>query len=220
MKTLAPIFVVLIILMAFISAMNAQTQNRIYNPDLPQHLVFQWRIETDAVHPQWNNNDFTITRSSEGMVVFYGTYQSLAHALASVPALPQNVNTENVSLVPFFNQRSITAADAFALMGSFNNAYAMEENAVSFSVYFQTFETVVHSTAVPQIEEELSFEIQPNYSFAYSAGEFESLEAAENYKNQLVNNGYPGAEVNKYLNGQKVAMLELEEIFAYVDWNY
>lgn len=222
MKTLAPIFVVLIILMAFISALNAQT-SRIFNPDLPRHLVFQWRIETDAVHSTWQNTDFTITRDNSGMVVFYGLYGSLAHALAELPLLPPNVKKEDLSLVPFFNQRSIIAADAFALVGNRNGSEmtkADEETAVAFTVYFGTYERPIRSGDINTVREVLSFELQPNHTFAYSAGEFPSLESAEEYKDYLSSNGYPHAEVNKYLNGQKVAMLDYQELYAFVDWNY
>lgn len=224
MKNLAPIFVVLIILMAFISALSAQSiqTTRIYNPELPKHLVFQWRIETPSVHPSWSNEAFTIHRDAKGLVVYYGTYTSLADALDNMPTLPEHVSKENLSLTPFFNQKSITAADAFALMGNYNY-YDMTgqkpEEAVSFNVYFGTYENVLPMHAFATIKEDLSFEIQPNRTFAYSAGEFGSLEEAETYQQELVAKGFEYAEVNKYLHGQRVAMLDMDALFAYVNWS-
>ncbi|MDA7836570.1 hypothetical protein N9A49_04090 [Salibacteraceae bacterium] len=58
----------------------------------------------------------------------------------------------------------------------------------------------------------------PNYHYAYSAGLFSSMDKAESYAQELQSGGYPYAEVNKYLNGQKVAMLDEQEIYAYVQW--
>lgn len=219
MKNLAPIFVVLILLMAFISALSAQT--RIFNPELPKHLVFQWRIETPSVHPTWKNHDFTIQRDANGLVVYYGTYASLEEALANMPDLPDHVSKEDVSLTPFFNQKSITAADAFALMGNYNYYDMTGEKpmeAISFTVYFGTYDQLLAPSSFVTIKQDLSFEIQPNYTFAYSAGAFNTMEEAEDYQRELVNKGFEYAEVNKYLNGQRIAMLELDEIYAYAQW--
>ena len=62
--------------------------------------------------------------------------------MAQMPALPEGVEAKDVSLVPFFNQTSITAADAFILMGdrTWYDANNLEmPDAVSFTVYFDTF---------------------------------------------------------------------------------
>ena len=66
----------------------------------------------------------------------------------------------------------------------------------------------------------LSFEILPNRTFAYSAGTFNSLDEAETFRDSLQDKGYDYAEVNKFLNGQKLAMNDLEEIFAYATSGY
>lgn len=92
------------------------------------------------------------------------------------------------------------------------------EEAVSFSVYFQTFETPQGHRLINEIDEILSFEVMPNYQYAYSAGLFGSLDKAEDYAKVLQEKGYPYAEVNKYLNGQKVAMLDEFQLYAYVQW--
>ena len=99
MKALAPVFFVLILLLALVSAVSAQ--NKIHNPELPKHLVFQWRIETQQVHGTWSNEDFSIVRSDDKLVVYYGEYRSLEDALASLPKLPKSVRKSDVSLVPF-----------------------------------------------------------------------------------------------------------------------
>lgn len=219
MKALAPVFFVLILLLALVSAVSAQ--NKIHNPELPKHLVFQWRIETQQVHGSWSNDDFSIVRTGDELVVFYGEYRSLEDALANVPKLPKSVKKSSVSLVPFFNQRSITAQDAFVLLGNHNDRDVsgdIYEEAVSFSVYFQTFETPQGHRLINEIDEILSFEVMPNYHYAYSAGLFGSLDQAEGYAKVLQEKGYPYAEVNKYLNGQKVAMLDEFQIYAYVQW--
>jgi len=69
MKALAPVFLVLAILLAFVSAVSAQS--KIYNSDLPQHLVFQWQIQTDQVGGNWKNEDFSVSRGNEGLVVLW-----------------------------------------------------------------------------------------------------------------------------------------------------
>lgn len=219
MKNLAPVFIMLIILIAFVSAVSAQS--KIYNPNLDKGLVFQWRIETETAHPNWKNQDFTVLRGSEGMVIYYGNFRSMASALEGVPALPEGVSTDQVTLVPFFNRKSISTTDALALMGNLNwfDVHHIEiKEAVSFTVYFDTFLNPISPHSVNEIKEDLSFEILPNRTFAYSAGHFNTLQEAETYRNNLVKMGYEYAEVNKYLNGEKVAMHELEEIFAYVEW--
>jgi len=219
MKALAPVFFVLILLLALVSAVSAQ--NKIHNPELPKHLVFQWRIETQQIHGSWSNEDFSIARTEDKLVVYYGEYRSLEDALANVPKLPKSVKKSDVSLVPFFNQRSISAQDAFVLLGNHNDRDVsgdIYEEAVSFSVYFQTFETPQGHRLINEIDEILSFEVMPNYHYAYSAGLFGSLDQAEEYAKVLQQKGYPYAEVNKYLNGQKVAMLDEFQLYAYVQW--
>ena len=173
---------------------------------------------TETVNSDWSNEDFTISRTSKGLVVYYGEFKSLAAAMAELPTLPEGGDIKDVSLVPFFNQTSISTADAFTLMGDrtwFDANNVQMEDAVSFTVYFDTFITPISPYKFDDIEEELSFEILPNRTFAYSAGEFRSLEDAEAYQEELRELGYEYAEVNKYLNGQKVALNELEEIYAY-----
>ena len=92
------------------------------------------------------------------------------------------------------------------------------EEAVSFSVYFETFETPQGHRLVNEIDEVISFEVMPNYHYAYSAGLFGSLDQAESYAEEMQAKGYPFAEVNKYLNGQKVAMLDEFQLYAYAQW--
>lgn len=219
MKALAPVFFVLILLLALVSAVSAQ--HKIHNPELPKHLVFQWRIETPQVDASWKNDDFSIVRSSDGLVVYFGEYRSLEQALDNLPTLPSGVNKAAVTLVPFFNQRSISAQDAFVLLGNQNDRDVngdIYEEAVSFTVYFETFETPQGHRLVDEISEMLSFEVLPNYHYAYSAGLFGSLDKAETYAQELQTKGYPFAEVNKYLNGQKVAMIDEFQLYAYVQW--
>ena len=221
MKKLAPVFIALLLLMAFVSVSKAQS--KIYNPELPKSLVFQWKIVSENVHPSWKNESFTISRTDAGLTIFYGTYSSLAEAMGNMPKLPKNVGVEKVTLIPFFNQESISTADAFALMGNkiwFDITGIPEEDAVSFTVYFDTYITPISRHSVKDIEEVLSFEILPNRTFAYSAGTFNSLDEAETFRDSLQDKGYDYAEVNKFLNGQKLAMNDLEEIFAYATSGY
>lgn len=216
MKKLIPVFIALFTLLLFVSAVNAQS--KIHNPELPKGLVFQWRIVTETVNSSWSNDDFTIRRTTDGLVIFYGEYKDLASAMAGLPELPEDTEVKDVSLIPFFNQKSISASDAFTLMGDrtwFDANNEEMEDAVSFTVYFETFVTPISSHSIEDIDEALSFEILPNRTFAYSAGEFKTLEEAEEYEAELKSMGYESAQVNKFLNGQKVAMHELEEIYAY-----
>jgi hypothetical protein len=178
--------------LALVSAVSAQ--NKIHNPELPKHLVFQWRIETQQIHGSWSNEDFSIARTEDKLVVYYGEYRSLEDALANVPKLPKSVKKSDVSLVPFFNQRSISAQDAFVLLGNHNDRDVsgdIYEEAVSFSVYFQTFETPQGHRLINEIDEILSFEVMPNYHYAYSAGLFGSLDQAEEYAKVLQQKGIP-----------------------------
>lgn len=92
MKALAPVFFVLILLLALVSAVSAQ--NKIHNPELPKHLVFQWRIETQQVQGSWSNDDFSIVRTEDDLVVYYGEYRSLEDALANLPKLPKSVKNQ------------------------------------------------------------------------------------------------------------------------------
>lgn len=218
MKSLAPVFVVLIILMAFLSAVTAQT--RIHNPELPKSLVFQWRIEAEVVHPSWSNADFSISRSGNSMVIFYGVFGSFESALAEMPELPAGVSKDQVSLIPFFNQHSINAMDAFALMGGLGRNVAdnpEDREVVSFTVYFGTYESIQESFT--EIDQPLSFKVLPGYLIEYSAGEFANLEEAEACRSRLTQAGYEFAEVNKYLNGQHVAMLDEQQLYAFAQWS-
>ncbi|MEZ4720380.1 MAG: hypothetical protein R2813_00715 [Flavobacteriales bacterium] len=218
MKNLLPIVVALIMLMVFAAVVPAQT--RIHNPNLPKSLVFQWKIQCNAVHSDWRNSDFTISRGADGLIVYYGTYRTIGEAMENVPSLPEGVSTTQVSLVPFFNQYSISAADAFALAGN-RNYFEMNgekvEKAVSFTVYFGTYDQPMSIKSSPVSTEYLSFEVLPNRTFAYAAGQFNELNEAEAYVDELRSRGFDRAEVMKYLNGQKLAMVELEQIFAYAD---
>lgn len=221
MKTLAPVFFVLILLLALVSAVSAQS--RIHNPELPVNLVFQWRVPIDQVHESWKNEDFFITRGDEGMVVYYGMYQSLEEAMANAPSLPQSAGDVKMTLVPFFNQRSISVGDALALLGdrTYRDVHLLTDDgpAVSFTVYFETFEAPQGRALLEHIGEALSFEVMPNYNYAYSAGAFKQLDEASEYAEVLRSKGYMLAEVNKYLNGKKVAMLEEQRLMAFVDWS-
>lgn len=62
MKNLAPVALMLVLLLAFVSIVSAQ--ERIKNPELPQCLIFQWEITTDQVAAHWKNDDFFITRDA------------------------------------------------------------------------------------------------------------------------------------------------------------
>lgn len=220
MKALAPVFLVLVLLLAMVSAISAQ--NRIHNPELPQHLVFQWQIHTEQVDGSWSNSDFSVSRDANGLVVYYGMYRTLEAALEGMPALPEGVSNADVSLIPFFNQKSISGEDALALLGNLNDRDIdpdyLEEEAVSFTVYFATFDQPQGRKILEAIDGALSFEVLPNYQFAYSAGLFGSLDDAELYVNDLRNKGFVEAQVNKFLNGQRVAMVVEQELYAFVSW--
>jgi hypothetical protein len=210
----------MIAILAFVSVVNAQT--KVYNPNLPTHLVFQWKIKTDEVHASWNNDDMYVTRGPNGLEIFYGQYRTLDQALSSLPELPEGVNRSDVSLMPFFNRSSVSPVMAFALLGNLNEfdrlGMEIERESVSFTVYFETFDQPTSMSSFEVIEEELSFEITSNYNFAYSAGVFRSVDEAKVYAEFLRSRGYQYAEVNKYLNGQKVAMVDEEQFYAYLDW--
>lgn len=217
MKTLAPVIITLIAIIALVTCVSAQS--RIHNPDLPKGLVFQWRIATESVHASWSNEDFTVSRDTEGLIIYYGAFRTLAQAMDNLPILPAGVGVSDVKLIPFFNQVSISAADAFVLLGDrtwYDANMQTVEDAVSFTVYFETYAQPISPNDVAHIGEELSFEIMPNRTFAYSAGTFDQLEEAEAFREKLRKMGYELAEVSKYLNGQKVAHHEVEELFAYV----
>ncbi|MBT3646794.1 MAG: hypothetical protein HN542_00980 [Flavobacteriales bacterium] len=220
MKNIAPVIIVMIAILAFVSVVNAQT--KVYNPNLPTHLVFQWKIKTDEVHASWNNDDMYVTRGPNGLEIFYGQYRTLDQALSSLPELPEGVNRSDVSLMPFFNRSSVSPVMAFALLGNLNEfdrlGMEIERESVSFTVYFETFDQPTSMSSFEVIEEELSFEITSNYNFAYSAGVFRSVDEAKVYAEFLRSRGYQYAEVNKYLNGQKVAMVDEEQFYAYLDW--
>ena len=75
---------------------------------------------------------------------YYGKYRTLEEELEGLPELPEGVEENDVSLIPFFNQRSISSEDALVLLGNLNdrdvNPDLVELEAVSFTVYFGTFE--------------------------------------------------------------------------------
>ena len=173
----------MIAILAFVSVVNAQT--KVYNPNLPTHLVFQWKIKTDEVHASWNNDDMYVTRGPNGLEIFYGQYRTLDQALSSLPELPEGVNRSDVSLMPFFNRSSVSPVMAFALLGNLNEfdrlGMEIERESVSFTVYFETFDQPTSMSSFEVIEEELSFEITSNYNFAYSAGVFRSVDEAKVY---------------------------------------
>ena len=220
MKALAPVFLVLVLLLAIVSAVSAQ--NRIHNPELPQHLVFQWQIHAEQVDGSWKNSDFSVSRDASGLVVYYGMYRTLEAALEGMPTLPEGVKNSDVSLISFFNQKSISSEDALALLGNLNNRDIdpdyREEEAVSFTVYFATYDQPQGRKLVEEIDAAMSFEVLPNYQFAYSAGLFGSLDEAENYAQQLQAKGFEEAGVNKFLNGERVAMMVEQELYAFVSW--
>lgn len=221
MKTLAPVAVMLILILAAVSALSAQ--EKIQNPQLPQNLVFQWKIKTDQVDASWKNDDFSIMRDEEGLIVFYGVYFDLSAALDDFPKLPEGMTKDQVELVPFFNQWSITADDALMLMSdrtAFDVGLLDREllESVSFTVYFDTYEQPQGRKLMEEVEQPLSFEILPNYNYAYSAGMFSSLDEAEEYAGKLKEVGYMRAKVNKYLNGEKLAVADETELNHYIAW--
>lgn len=220
MRNLAPVIIVMIAILAFVTVVNGQS--KVHNPNLPSHLVFQWKIKTSEVHASWKNDDFYVVRGNEGLEIFYGQYRTLDQALSSLPELPEGVSKSDVSLIPFFNRYSVSPLMAFTLMGNLNEfdrlGIEIERESVSFTVYFETFDQPKSMSSLETIDEELSFEITANYKFAYSAGVFRSVDEAQVYASYLKDHGYPYAEVNKYLNGQKVAMVDEEQIYAYLDW--
>ncbi len=153
---------------------------------------------------------------------YYGKYRTLEEALEGLPELPEGVEENDVSLIPFFNQRSISSEDALVLLGNLNdrdvNPDLVELEAVSFTVYFGTFEQPQGRSLMEKVDQPLSFEVLPTYEFAYSAWVFGSLDKAEEYAEDLRTQGWDGAEVNKFLNGERVAMLVEQELYAFVIW--
>jgi len=221
MKNLAPYWVMILLLITFVSLASAQTY---HNPDLPNHLVFQWKIESETVPASWNNDDFSIVRSKKGnLTIFYGVYRTLEEALSHVPDLPNSVERSKVSLVPFFNRKSISQVMAFALLANQNEldkiGLKRDKEAVSFTVYFKTYDQPQSRSSIGGVDEDLSFEILPDYSFAYAAGQFETVDEAEVYATYLQSIGYIEAKVNKYVNGRRMAAIEeklLGQYLAYV----
>lgn len=138
---------------------------------------------------------------------YYGKYRTLEEALEGLPELPEGVEENDVSLIPFFNQRSISSEDALVLLGNLIdrdvNPDLVELEAVSFTVYFGTFEQ-------PQ-GRSLMEKGRPAFGFR-------SLDKAEEYAEDLRTQGWDGAEVNKFLNGERVAMLVEQELYAFVIW--
>jgi hypothetical protein len=219
MKNLAPVALMLVLLLAFVSFVSAQ--DRVKNPDLPQCLVFQWKITTDQVASTWKNDDFFITRDQEGMQVYYGAYFNIADALNNIPKLPEGIDAADLMLVPFFNQVSIRPEDALMLLSDRTpfetgqrDPSALEN--ISFTVYFATFDSPRGRSLMANIEEPLSFEVSARQAYAYSAGLFSDLSSAEQYANHLRSMGYPNAQVNKYLNGEKLAMNDLDLLGSYI----
>lgn len=211
----------LIILLAFVTAVSAQ--HTIKNPDLPKCLVFQWQIKTDQVAAGWSNKDFFITRDQEGMVVYYGVYYDIAQALSAIPDLPRGIKRSNIQLVAFFNQQSIDPDDALILLSD-QTAFDVglrsieEKQAISFTVYFATYDQPQGMKLINQFDAPLSFEVLPNYNYAYSAGSFSQLEQAQAFAEEMRSAGYTEARVNKYLNGERLAYEDealLEQFIAF-----
>lgn len=223
MRNLAPVALMLMLILTFITVVSAQ--EKIKNPDLPQCLVFQWKLKTNQVDASWKNDEFFITRGTEGMVVYYGTYYNIASALSAIPSLPNGVKRSDLELVPFFNQVSIRTEDALMLLsdrtpfdaGQLDHA---DLETVSFTVYFATYDTPKGRELMKDINEPLSFEVSSGQQYAYSAGLFNDLSEAEAYAAQLREAGYSAASVNKYLNGEKLAVQDeglLRNYIAYVE---
>jgi len=220
MKNLAPIALMLFLLLAFVFAITAQ--ERIKNPELPQSLVFQWKINTPEVHSSWSNESFSVMRDGEELLVLYGTYFNLADALDHVPVLPDGVDRDDVTLVPFFNRVSIRPEDALMLLSdrtAFDVGLRDEEEmqALAFTVYFATFDEPRGRALISELDQPLSFEVMPNYSYAYSAGLFTTKGEAEAYAEELRSKGNADASIKKYLNGSKLAVrdeVELEQYLA------
>lgn len=211
----------LIILLAFVTAVSAQST--IKNPNLPKCLVFQWQMKTDQVGPGWSNKDFFIARDQDGMVVYYGVYYDIAQAVSAIPELPKGIKKTDLQLVAFFNQQSISPEDALMLLSDqtpFDVGLmdAEKKNVVSFTVYFATYDQPQGMQLVKQFDEPLSFEVLPNYNYAYSAGSFSSLEQAQIFASEMREAGFSEARVNKYLNGERLAFSDealLEQYIAY-----
>ncbi|MEX2597771.1 MAG: hypothetical protein WEC59_12665 [Salibacteraceae bacterium] len=221
MKKLIPVAISLLMLLAAVSVLSAQ--EKVQNPELPQNLVFQWKIKTDQVNANWKNEDFSIIRNKDGMKVYYGVYFNLEDALSNVPELPKGIDEDDLTLVPFFNQWSITSEDALTLLSDqtpFDVGVRDEEDrlAVTFTVYLETFEKPQAERLNNALDQPLSFEVLPNYNFAYSAGMFQTMNEAEQYAVFMRESGYPFAEVNKYLNGEKLAIRDENQIERYMAW--
>ena len=217
MKRIIPILLALASLM--LAATIANAQQRVYNPHLPEHLVFQWKFSADQVDPSWSNDQFSAIRTAKGINVFYGAYATLEEALADAENIQKHSNG-TVELVPFFNQRSIGTADALALLGNHNHkdqglAEAGSE-VVSFTVYFGTYEHLLSKSELEGFAGELSFEVNPNHTFAYAWGNFDTRSEADEAMAHTIELGFESAKVQQYLNGQKVAMVDMEELYAYV----
>lgn len=219
MKKFVPIVIALSIALLAVTITNAQ--NQIENPNLPKSLVFQWKFKADQVNSKWKNDDFSVTRLSDGIQVFYGTYTSLEAALADADEI-EKVATGDIELIPFFNQKSISAADALTLLSNYNQAEEKGEpistEVHSYAIYFGTFDQIQDPDQMKDFGDEFCFTVNPNYTFSYAWGTFSSEEDAKVALDKTKALGFEGAEIQQYVNGQEIAMLEMHEIYAYAEF--
>ncbi len=219
MKKLLPVVIALILLI--VANVLVVAQDRVYNPNLPNHLVFQWRFAASQVNPSWANESFSTVRTSEGLQVYFGVYDNLESALAAAEQV-QLYSKGAVELVPFFNQRSIATEDAMALLGNLNavdqGLAELSSEVVSYTVYFGTYDRLLSDSEIEGIDGTLSFEVNSDYTFSYAWGDFAAREDAEEAVLRMQALGFEEAAVNHYLNGERVAMAEMNEIYAYLNY--
>ncbi|GAB4375175.1 MAG: hypothetical protein Kow0075_01370 [Salibacteraceae bacterium] len=218
MKKLIPVIVALIAMLIFISSLSARQKPRIYNPELPKGLVFQWEIRCTAVPSGWSNESFSAVRGEEGLTVYYGAYSSLEEALYHRP-----VHTEpgaQYSLIPFFNQRSISTEDALILLSdrtAIDVGIRPQTEVISFSVYLGTFDSTMDAGRLGLADVAIGFEVLPNRTLAYAAGNFVNETDAVDMFTELQSR-FPDAHVVQFVNGRRMACAEREELNAYIAW--
>lgn len=217
MRKLAPVFIAFLLLIASVAIVNAQTS--IHNIDLPRTLVFQWKINAEAVHPSWKNEDFSITRDDAGLTILYGTYVSLEDALLHAPQLPEDA--EKATLLAFVNQRSILLDEALlqcypkqSISSGYNNP--KDEFAVQFAVDLGEFSEPISAETLPAEVTELGFQVTKDRKLAYTTEMYWAEQEAFEISEKLKNLGFEQAKISAYLHDTRLAANELEEIYAYL----
>lgn len=217
MRKLVPVFIAFLLLIASVAIVNAQTS--IHNIDLPKTLVFQWKINAEAVHPSWKNEDFSITRDDAGLTILYGTYVSLEDALLHAPQLPENA--EKATLLAFVNQRSILLDEALLQcypkqIISTHYSNPKEEFLVRFAVDLGEFSEPIVEENLPLEVAELGFQVTSDRKLAYSTAKYWAEQEAFEISEKLKKLGFEQAKISAYLHDTRLAANELEEIYAYL----